>query len=270
MKNFACFSAPNQRPEPFSTEEGPSRAANFMATGCFFVKKMRLGSTLFFVLALFLLFGAFSAHAERLPVVVLDPGHGGLNPGADLGDGVNEGQAALSLAKKIKGILDSRGEVRTVLTRDGDYNLPLHERAGAAAHNQARVFISLHAGRDWSRGGEPKILVAYYQARSPEFAGTEEDAAVQASLEARPWESAAQSQKAGSRRLADVLKNNLQNNAPPDRVRAGGYPLAVLAGADAPAVLVELTNMGGNSRVREEIQNRAAQDIARAIQQFLQ
>jgi N-acetylmuramoyl-L-alanine amidase len=270
VKSFACFSAPNQRPEPFSTGKSPSRAANFMATGCFFVKKMRLGSTLFFVSALFLLFGAFSAHAERLPVAVLDPGHGGLNPGAHLGDGVNEGQAALSLAKKIKGILDSRGEVQTVLTRDGDYNLPLHERAGAAAHNQARVFISLHAGQDWSRGGEPRILVAYYQARSPEFAGTEGDAAVQASLEARPWESAAQSQNAGSRRLSDVLKNNLQNNTPPDRVRAGGYPLAVLAGADAPAVLVELTNMGVNSRVREEILNNAAQDIARAIQQFLQ
>ena len=54
---------------------------------------------------------------------------------------------------------------------------------------------------------------------------------------------------------------------PPGRVRTGGYPFAVLAGADASAVLVELTNVEAGAR--EEMLDSAARDIARAILVFV-
>ena len=77
-------------------------------------------------------------------VVVLDPGHGGIDPGAERG-GVREADLVLSFARELKDVLLRGGNIDVVLTRDADVFVPLETRVSIARRAQADVFISLHA-----------------------------------------------------------------------------------------------------------------------------
>lgn len=77
-------------------------------------------------------------------VVVLDPGHGGIDPGAEAGDLV-EKDLMLSFARQLKEALLRAGEVEVVLTREADVFVPLERRVSIAHRARADLFISLHA-----------------------------------------------------------------------------------------------------------------------------
>lgn len=77
-------------------------------------------------------------------IVVLDPGHGGLDPGAQRG-GYNESDLVLSFARELKEILLRDGRFSVVLTRDADVFVPLETRISIARAAGADVFLSLHA-----------------------------------------------------------------------------------------------------------------------------
>lgn len=77
-------------------------------------------------------------------VVVLDPGHGGIDPGAER-EGVREADLMLTFARELKEALLRTGNVDVVLTRDEDVFVPLEERVTRARAAQADLFISLHA-----------------------------------------------------------------------------------------------------------------------------
>lgn len=78
------------------------------------------------------------------PLVVIDPGHGGIDPGA-IGNGTMEKNITLAVAKALKKELEATGRFRAVLTRDNDVYLPLRDRFRVARENGAELFISLHA-----------------------------------------------------------------------------------------------------------------------------
>jgi len=77
-------------------------------------------------------------------VVAIDPGHGGIDPGA-MSDGVMEKDVVLAFAQRLARHLEASGGVRAVLTRERDIFLPLGERVRIAQRAGAHVFISLHA-----------------------------------------------------------------------------------------------------------------------------
>jgi len=79
------------------------------------------------------------------PVVVVDPGHGGIDPGAISLTGVYEKTIVLALAHDVQDILTKDGKVRCILTRDGDTFIPLRERVAIARAQHADLFMSLHA-----------------------------------------------------------------------------------------------------------------------------
>lgn len=79
------------------------------------------------------------------PVVVIDPGHGGVDPGAISRTGIYEKTIVLDLALSLKAALDKGGRVKAVLTRDGDFFIPLRERVAIARSAKADLFLSLHA-----------------------------------------------------------------------------------------------------------------------------
>lgn len=85
-----------------------------------------------------------SAHAGK-PIVVIDPGHGGVDPGATSLSGVYEKNIVLALARDVKAQLDKGGKVKCVLTRDRDVFIPLRERVSIARAANADLFVSLHA-----------------------------------------------------------------------------------------------------------------------------
>ncbi|BBE34706.1 N-acetylmuramoyl-L-alanine amidase [Sphingosinicella microcystinivorans] len=85
--------------------------------------------------------------AGRLPVVVIDAGHGGKDVGtiSVLGAKKYEKDVVLAIAKAIKKELDASGRVKAILTRDDDTYLRHRDRFGIARHSSASLFISVHA-----------------------------------------------------------------------------------------------------------------------------
>lgn len=86
-----------------------------------------------------------SREVNRQKVIVLDPGHGGVDPGAIGASGVYEKNITLAAAREFRDILQKSGKFKVVLTRDRDIFLPLRDRFEVARRNQADLFISLHA-----------------------------------------------------------------------------------------------------------------------------
>lgn len=77
-------------------------------------------------------------------VVAIDPGHGGIDPGAQVGD-ANEADLMLSLARLLRDAFRRSDDVRVIMTRDADVFVPLEQRIQIAHAAGADVFISLHA-----------------------------------------------------------------------------------------------------------------------------
>ena len=81
----------------------------------------------------------------RMITIALDPGHGGEDPGALGAAGSREKDLVLAIAKRLKFKLEELPNVRVMLTRDGDYFVPLGTRVEKARKVQADLFVSLHA-----------------------------------------------------------------------------------------------------------------------------
>lgn len=89
---------------------------------------------------------------KRHHIVVLDPGHGGHDPGATSANGLKEKDLVLDFAKRIKAILEQNvPNVKVYLTRDRDYFLPLPKRTEIAKEYEADLFISLHVNANTSK-----------------------------------------------------------------------------------------------------------------------
>lgn len=82
---------------------------------------------------------------DRLTTIVLDPGHGGEDPGAVGASGSYEKDVVLAIARRLKNELEQEPNVRVVLTRDGDYFVPLAMRVRKARAVKADLFVSIHA-----------------------------------------------------------------------------------------------------------------------------
>ena len=84
-------------------------------------------------------------NGSRKITIAIDAGHGGEDPGAAGASGSREKDITLMVAKKLKAKIDEDPNMRAVLTRDGDYFIPLHGRVVKARKLQADLFISIHA-----------------------------------------------------------------------------------------------------------------------------
>ncbi|HEY8608826.1 MAG TPA: N-acetylmuramoyl-L-alanine amidase [Noviherbaspirillum sp.] len=81
----------------------------------------------------------------RMVTIALDPGHGGEDPGAVGRGGSREKDVVLAIAKRLKNRIEQLPNMRVMLTRDGDYFVPLHVRVQKARKVQADLFVSIHA-----------------------------------------------------------------------------------------------------------------------------
>ncbi len=81
----------------------------------------------------------------RLATIVIDPGHGGEDPGALGRGGSQEKYVTLVIAKRLKTMIEQEPGLRVVLTRDADYYLPLATRVEKARKVKADLFVSIHA-----------------------------------------------------------------------------------------------------------------------------
>ncbi len=83
--------------------------------------------------------------SDKKPLIVIDPGHGGIDPGAVGANGVHEKDVALSAAKELKRQLLATGRYRVKMTRETDVYLKLGERVRIARNYEADLFMSIHA-----------------------------------------------------------------------------------------------------------------------------
>lgn len=86
-----------------------------------------------------------AAKFKRLVTIAIDAGHGGEDPGAIGAKGSREKDVVLSIAKRLQQKIEEQPDMRSYLTRDGDYFVPLHVRVNKARRIQADLFVSIHA-----------------------------------------------------------------------------------------------------------------------------
>ncbi len=91
-------------------------------------------------------------------VIVLDPGHGGIDPGAERGE-VREADLMLTFGRELQDVLRRAGGFDVLMTREGDYFVSLEARVAAARNAGADIFISLHA--DALAEGEARGAAVY-------------------------------------------------------------------------------------------------------------
>ncbi|TFW28771.1 N-acetylmuramoyl-L-alanine amidase [Massilia horti] len=89
--------------------------------------------------------GGAASKVTRMITIALDPGHGGEDPGAIGASGAREKDIVLEIAKRLKTKLEGLPNMRVMLTRDGDYFVPLGTRVEKARKVQADLFVSIHA-----------------------------------------------------------------------------------------------------------------------------
>lgn len=111
-----------------------------------------------------------------LDTVIIDPGHGGADPGAIGPSKTKEKVIALQVARRLKTLLEKRLRVRAVLTRDDDTFIPLKKRARIARGKGGKIFLSLHCNaskNQRSRGAEVYFLSDAKTAEAAEVAKRE-------------------------------------------------------------------------------------------------
>jgi N-acetylmuramoyl-L-alanine amidase len=223
---------------------------------------------------------------SRLVTVVLDPGHGGEDPGA-IGRGGNyEKNVTLSIARRLKARMDAEPNMRSMLTRDGDYFIPLHQRVHKARRVRADLFVSVHADafiKPTARGSSVFVLSengasssaarwlaqkensadliggVNYAVKDPHLARTLLDLSQTATIN--------DSLKLGKDVLGELGRINTLHKA---HVEQAGF--AVLKAPDIPSILVEtafISNPEEEARLTDDgYQDRMAEAILRGIKRY--
>ncbi|NKE43240.1 N-acetylmuramoyl-L-alanine amidase [Roseomonas frigidaquae] len=185
-----------------------------------------------------------------LPLVVLDPGHGGRDPGAIGTRGTQEKRVVLAAAIQLKRVLEAGGRCRVALTRSNDRFVALGARVDFARRRQAALFVSLHAdSAPGARGASVYTLGDSSDSLAGALARRENqaDRAGGLRLPSVPPEvqailaSLIQAEtRIGSARMAQQVVAELGEDVPllPNTHRQAGF--VVLKAPDVPAVLVEM------------------------------
>src|SRR5438309_8077091 len=220
-----------------------------------------------------------SPFARGRPIVVLDAGHGGRDPGATSVSGdLHEKDLTLVLAQAVRDELVKRGRVRVAMTRDDDRYLTLDDRAAVARRLDAAMFISLHidsAPNPLARGASVYSLSdVASDAEAAHLAATENGTSMAGEksgpVEAMLSDLAMRSQMSASADLASRLVNKSAGRfelRPEPHLFAAFY---VLRSARTPAVLFEagyLSNADDEVLLRDP---KHRSDIARALAQAIE
>ena len=209
--------------------------------------------------------------------IVIDPGHGGDDGGALGVSGVKEKDLVLEVARKVKEIIDKKMGIRVVLTRNGDYFVPLEERTSMAAAVKADLFISIHANSTRMKSirgvetffmsldatDDEAMAAAVAENSAIKFEGKSFDA--DSDLAAILFDMAQTEHLKESSRFARVLHNNLGNALDTKDRGVKQAPFIVLASASMPAVLVEVGFMSNPEDMKMLKGRKAQEGIAEAI-----
>ena len=223
---------------------------------------------------------------SRLVTVVLDPGHGGEDPGAVGQRGNYEKNVVLSIGRRLKAKIDAENNMRSTLTRDGDFFIPLHQRVQKARRVQADLFVSIHADaflKPTARGSSVFVLSENGASSSAArwLAKKENDADLiggvnldvkdpflaRTLLDLSQTATINDSLKLGKSVLGELGRINTLHKG---EVEQAGF--AVLKAPDIPSILVEtafISNPEEEARLTDEdYQDKMADAILRGIKRY--
>jgi N-acetylmuramoyl-L-alanine amidase len=228
-------------------------------------------------------------HDPDKTIIVIDPGHGGIEQGAVGPSGLREKDIALDLAQRLKSALEKDPALSVVLTRDEDRLVGLDERTAIANHNRADLFLSIHLNasrRTSARGAETYFLSSdatddearTLAALENRASGVDEESVYSKGKESNGlelvlWDLAQNQYLAESSVLAESMQRHLNELTGTRDRGVRQAPFRVLMGATMPAILVEA---GFISNPKEEqlfkslgYRNQVVSAMAAAVHDFL-
>jgi N-acetylmuramoyl-L-alanine amidase len=207
--------------------------------------------------------------------IVIDPGHGGKDPGALGKSGTMEKIIVLDICQRLKKLLAAHNGLEIIMTRDSDIYVPVENRTVIANQKRADLFISVHANSNPSkkRSGVETFYLNFSQDPSViETAALENATSTKNLSEMRSiLEKIAKNSKVmESKELADNIQKNVVRTLQKQykEIKDLGYkggPFWVLIGVETPSVLVEVSYL---SNVKDETRLKSAQyrqNIAQGI-----
>ncbi len=227
-----------------------------------------------------------SQRARRdAPLVVIDPGHGGIDPGATGKNGTSEKDIVLLVAKELRDKISSSGRYRVLMTRGADYYVALRQRFEIARSAGADVFISLHVDSSPFRSSRGLSVYTLSNQASDEEAAALAKRENRADIVAGVDISRNDSRVAGilidlaqrqslhnAHRLAGTIVEALEGKVEmvPKPQRSAGF--AVLKAPDVPSVLIELGHLSNPKeeyRLRDPAyRTRLAESLLGGIDRF--
>ncbi len=222
----------------------------------------------------------------RIDAVVIDPGHGGRDPGAIGPGGIREKDITLQVGLRLRKLLEKDLGVKVIMTREKDEFIKLDERTQTANTAQGKLFISLHCNANHSRrvnGATTYFLgpaktdealevallensAVKYESDQPSTAASEEEFILTAMAQ-----NAFNHQ---SENLAQIVQEEMEGIVGlPDRgVYQAGF--RVLVGASMPNILVEMAFISNQKEERllnlGEVQQKIAQALSNSVKRFKQ
>jgi N-acetylmuramoyl-L-alanine amidase len=227
-----------------------------------------------------------AAPPDVRPVVVIDPGHGGIDNGTQAG-GESEKNLVLGFALALRDRVEKAGKYRVVMTRTDDTFIPLGDRVRIARNQSAALFISIHADALPRREGDAQGATIYTLSDKASDAEAERlaelenkaDAIGGVNLTEEPTDVAdilidlAQREtRTFSNRFAHLLKNEMKTTARMHKHPLKSAGFKVLKAPDVPSVLIELGYVSNKSDlehlVSDNWRSKTVGSVAQAVDTF--
>jgi N-acetylmuramoyl-L-alanine amidase len=224
---------------------------------------------------------------DARPLIVLDPGHGGIDNGTRGSGGELEKDVVLAFAQTLREKLESSGKFRVAMTRSEDIFIPLGERVRFARSRSAELFISLHADALPRREGQAEGATVYTlsenasDAEAARLAETENKADVIAGVDLTSEpddvanilvDLAQRETKTFSMQFARTVVDELKTAARLHKHPLKSAGFKVLLAPDVPSVLVELGYMSTKDDLKQltsaSWRAKTAQALAQAVDNF--
>lgn len=226
---------------------------------------------------------------QHSTVIVLDAGHGGKDPGAIGIKGTAEKNITLAIARELAKLINQQPGMRAVLTRRGDYFVPLRNRLKLARKGNADLFIAIHADSYFNNeaGGASIFALSQHGAttEAAHWLARRDNYSELGSVDLRELEDqsyvlrsvlidlAQTATITDSLRLGNILLTKLNQVTHLHYTRVEQAPFMVLKSPDIPSVLIEtgfLSNPHEEQRLRDtHYQMRMAQAIFAGLQNYL-
>jgi len=220
---------------------------------------------------------------KKLQRIILDPGHGGEDPGAIGSGGLKEKEVTLAVAKELAELLKKELGVEVYLTREDDRFISLEKRAELANQWKGDIFISIHANAGFNK--KARGVETFFNSRYPQGEGAVEVAAREntsgeASDNISPeakiilWDMIQARYHRESNELSHIVQKRLSEaSGLEDRgVKSAGF--YVLRGVAMPAVLVEIGFISNPAEERKlknkEFRKKIAQGILKGIKDYME